>query len=309
VSDRLELLAAPERDGERLDVALAGSPEVGSRAAAQRLIDAGRVTVNGRSRPKRHRLRPGERIVVALEPASGPAEPGAAGDVAAFDVAYEDEHLLVVDKPAGVVVHPARGHASGTLVQALAERAAGAGESWRPGIVHRLDRDTSGLLAVAKSEAVHRSLQRLIRERRMHRGYLALLDGHPNARTGTIDAALGRDRGDRIRMSTRTDRPRAARTHFSRLEELPRTTLVEARLETGRTHQIRAHFAAIGHAVVGDPLYGPPGADRLGLRRQFLHAARLAFEHPVTGSTVECESALPGELAAALVAARRESDG
>jgi 23S rRNA pseudouridine1911/1915/1917 synthase len=304
---RIDLVAGPEHAGERLDVALAAVPEVGSRAAAQRIIDGGGATVDGRARPKRHRLRPGEHVVAdtrVLEPRPADIEAGAG---VPYRVAYEDDHLIVVDKPAGVVVHPAAGHPTGTLVQALAGRAAGGPEPWRPGVVHRLDRDTSGLLVVAKSEAVHRALQGLIRQRRMRREYLALVHGRVDARTGTIDAPLGRDRDRRTVVSTRTDRPRAARTHFIRLETLPRTTLVEVRLETGRTHQIRAHFAAIGHPLVGDAVYGGEAGGRLGLGRQFLHAARLAFPHPVTEEDLAAESPPPDDLLGALEAARTES--
>jgi 23S rRNA pseudouridine1911/1915/1917 synthase len=303
---RLELRAGAEEKGVRLDVALAALPEVGSRAAAQRLIDSGGVTVDGRNRPKRHRLSEGERVV-ADPRVLAPASPAAgAGEGVQYSIVREDEHLIVVDKPAGVVVHPAPSRPTGTLSQALADRAAGGAEPWRPGVVHRLDRDTSGLLVVAKSDAVHRALQALIRERRMSREYLALVQGRVDARSGTVDAPLGRDRARRTLVSTRSDRPRAARTHFARLETLARTTLLRARLETGRTHQIRAHFAAIGHPVAGDAAYGGEAGRRLGLDRQFLHAARLSFAHPVTGQEVTAESQLPGDLAAALEAARAE---
>jgi 23S rRNA pseudouridine1911/1915/1917 synthase len=197
-------------------------------------------------------------------------------------------------------------------VQALAGRAAGGADAWRPGIVHRLDRDTSGLLVVAKSDAVHRALQELIRRREMRREYLALVSGRPGARSGTIDAPIGRDRRDRTSHSTSTDRPREAVTHFELERAFPRTTLLRVRLETGRTHQIRVHLAAIGHPVCGDAQYGggPCGA-RLGLTRQFLHAAKLAFAHPITGATVACESNLPVDLLHASEAAAREpaSDG
>jgi 23S rRNA pseudouridine1911/1915/1917 synthase len=205
-----------------------------------------------------------------------------------------------------VVVHPARGHATGTLAQALAGRAAG-GAPGRSGIVHRLDRDTSGLLVVARSSEAHRGLENLIRRREVERVYLALVEGRPDSKTGTIEAAVGRDRADRTRMSTRTDRPRHARTHFEIAEALSRTSLLEVRLETGRTHQIRAHMAAIGHPVCGDRSYG--GAEsgrRLGLERQFLHAARLAFDHPMTAERVEARSDLPADLQQALQAARGE---
>jgi 23S rRNA pseudouridine1911/1915/1917 synthase len=258
------------------------------------------VLVDGRAAPKRHRLTAGERITVE-EPPETRLEP--APD-APFAVPYADEHLLVVDKPAGVVVHPARGHHSGTLSQALRGVAAGGEDAARAGIVHRLDRDTSGLLVVARSEASHRALRNALQARAITREYLALVEGRPPARTGTIDAPLGRDRRVRTRMSTDTDDPRDAITHFAIERALPRTTLLRVRLETGRTHQIRAHLRAIDHPVVGDPEYGTPG--RLGLERQFLHAARLAFTHPVTGAPIDVSSPLPPELRAALDRAAAE---
>jgi 23S rRNA pseudouridine1911/1915/1917 synthase len=186
-------------------------------------------------------------------------------------------------------------------VQALAGRAAG-GDPARPGIVHRLDRDTSGLLVVAKGDATLRALQRQLAAREIERDYLALVEGRPPALTGTIDAPLGRDRRVRTRRSTDTDDARSAITHFELQEALPTTTLLRVRLETGRTHQIRAHLLAIGHPVAGDPEYGNEGL--LGLPRQFLHAARLAFTHPVTGEAVEVSSPLPQDLRDALERAR-----
>lgn len=301
----IELTAGPEHEGLRLDVALAAHPDVGSRSAAQRLLDAGAVKVDGEPRPKRHRLSAGERVVAELPEARPVA--GDDGEGVPYEVAFEDSHLMVVDKPAGVVVHPAPGHASGTLAQALAGRGAAGGDPWRPGIVHRLDRDTSGLLVVAKSEAVHRALQELIRRREMRREYLALVLGRPDALSGTIDAPIGRDRRDRTAHSTSTDRPREAVTHFEVEQPLPRTTLLRVRLETGRTHQIRVHLAAIGHPVCGDAQYGGSACGaRLGLTRQFLHAAKLAFMHPVTGASVVCESNLPADLLHASEAATRE---
>jgi 23S rRNA pseudouridine1911/1915/1917 synthase len=287
----VDLVVAPEQAGERLDVFLAG--HAGSRTAAQRLIEAGAVLVDGRPRAKRHAVAAGERITVgALErPPEREAPP------AGFAIAREDEHLLVVDKPAGVVVHPGAGHRSGTLVQALAGEVAGGADPERPGVVHRLDRDTSGLLVLARSERVHAALQAALRAREIEREYLALVDGRPAARRGTIDAPIGRDRRVRTRMSTDTDDAREAITHFEIERNLPSATLLRVRLQTGRTHQIRAHLKAIGHPVVGDPEYGVPG---YGLRRQFLHAARLAFTHPVTGEPVEVVSDLPDDLTAAL---------
>jgi 23S rRNA pseudouridine1911/1915/1917 synthase len=303
----ISLTAGPEHAGLRLDVALSALPEIGSRAAAQKLIDAGAVTVDGAAQSKSHRLVEGERMEVD-PPAAEPLAPGADAASVPFEVAYEDEHLIVVDKPAGVVVHPAPGHETGTLAQALAARgAAGGSDPWRPGIVHRLDRDTSGLLVVAKSDAVHRALQELIQRREMRREYLALVSGRPDARTGTIDAAIGRDRRDRTAHSTSTDTPRSAVTHFEIVRELPRTTLLRVNLETGRTHQIRVHLAAIGHPVCGDGQYGGRECGRrLGLARQFLHAAKLGFTHPISGQKVLCESNLPADLSQASEAATRE---
>jgi len=301
----LRFVAGSGDEGKRLDVRLAAEPAVGSRAKAQRLIDAGLVTVDGRPRPKSHSLAAGEAVEARPEPPPAPVDE-AAGEGVPFEVVYEDEHLLVVDKPAGVVVHPAAGHATGTLSQALAARGAGGGDPERPGIVHRLDRDTSGLLVVAKSEAVHRALQELIRRRELEREYLALVEGRP-ARSGTVDAPVGRDRVDRKLVSTRTDAPRPARTHFEIAEELPRTSLLSVRLETGRTHQIRAHMAAIGHPVVGDSAYGGGKAgQRLGLTRQFLHSRKVRFRHPVTGALIGCESKLPLDLSRTLGLARGE---
>lgn len=297
---RIELRVSKLADGTRLDRFLAAP--LGSRAYAQALIDAGHVRVDGAVVPKRHLVRVGE--TVEVDERLGEASPEIeAGPVAEFTVAYEDEYLLVVDKPAGVVVHPARGHWTGTLAQALADRAAGGEERWRAGIVHRLDRDTSGLLVVAKSDAVHRALKALLARRRLRREYLALVDGHPSARTGTIDAPIGRDRRDRKLMSIDTDEPREARTHFELERLLPAAALLRVVLDTGRTHQIRVHLAAIGHPVAGDPVYGVAG--RFGLSRQFLHAARLAFLHPVTRARVDVMSPLPEDLAAALERAER----
>jgi 23S rRNA pseudouridine1911/1915/1917 synthase len=223
---------------------------------------------------------------------------------APFAIAYQDEHLLVVDKAAGVVVHPARGHREGTLAQLLAGTAAG-GDPARAGIVHRLDRDTSGLMVVARSEEAHAQLQAALAQRRIEREYLALVVGHPPARTGTIEAPIGRDPAVRTRMAVGGNFPREARTHFRTLRALAGYTLLGIRLETGRTHQIRVHMQAIGHPVAGDPEYGAPGA--LGLERQFLHAARLAFEHPLGGGRVEVRSELPADLAEALARAEQLS--
>jgi 23S rRNA pseudouridine1911/1915/1917 synthase len=290
----MKIDVADDQAGLRLDHFLA--EPLGSRSKAQRLIDAGLVTVDGAVRPKRHLVSAGEIVEVAEEERA--AAPVDEGPSVPLEIAYEDEVLLAVDKPAGLVVHPAAGHWTGTLSQALAARGIAAD---RGGLVHRLDRDTSGLLLVAKDEPTLRALQDELRERRIEREYLALVEGRPPARTGTIDAAIGRDRRDRTRHSTDTDAPREAVTHFAVEQALPRTTLLRVRLETGRTHQIRVHLEAIGHPVVGDPEYGSrPARETFGLDRQFLHAARLAFDHPVSGERVEVRSELPADLAAAL---------
>jgi 23S rRNA pseudouridine1911/1915/1917 synthase len=231
--------------------------------------------------------------------ATEPAEP--------FAIVYEDEHLLVVDKAAGVVVHPAKGHREDTLSQLLAAGDAGAagGEPERAGIVHRLDRDTSGLLVVARSELAHAKLQRALQQREIEREYLALVIGRPPARSGTIEAPIGRDPHVRTRMAVGGSHPREARTHFELDRALAEHSLLKLKLETGRTHQIRVHLQAIGHPVAGDPEYGGRGA--LGLQRQFLHAARLAFAHPVSGAPIDVSSPLPADLREALARAERLS--
>jgi 23S rRNA pseudouridine1911/1915/1917 synthase len=290
---RLSLRVVAEQSGQRLDQVIAAP--IGSRAQAAALIEAGAVTVDGRLVRKRHAVTAGETVVVTT-PATVLSAPEA--DPAPFTVLHEDADLLVVDKPAGVVVHPARGHWTGTLAQALAGRAAGGEDPGRAGIVHRLDRDTSGLLVVARSEIAHRELKGQLARRELHREYVALVDGAPQARTGTIEAPIGRDRRDRTRMSLDSDDPREARTHFTLQRRVGAASLLEVVLDTGRTHQIRVHLGAIGLPVAGDPVYGTAGA--YGLQRQFLHAARLSFVHPVTGEAIDVRSALPEDLAAAL---------
>jgi 23S rRNA pseudouridine1911/1915/1917 synthase len=278
----------PEAAGERLDRFLAS--HLGSRSAAERAVEAGAL-VDGIARAKSFRLEGGEEVEVqAVEPPAEVAPPPEP------DIAWQDEHLLVVDKPAGLVVHPGHGHAQGTLVHALAGKIAG-GDPERPGIVHRLDRDTSGLMVVARSEAAYARLQELVRERALERTYLALVRGRPRSRTGRIEAPIGRDRGDATRISLDTDSPRDSITHFEVEQLWPEHALLRVKLETGRMHQIRVHLAAIDLPVVGDRTYGVPGAD---LSRQFLHAAELSFPHPFSGERIEARSELPPDLAAAL---------
>ena len=217
-------------------------------------------------------------------------------------IIHRDDSLAVVEKPAGMVVHPAPSHTGTTLVDELGDLLAGGEDPERPGIVHRLDRGTSGLMMVARSEGAHRALQAQVRRREVERIYLALADGRVRSRTGTIDAPIGRASRRRHRMAVSGASAREARTHFEVIELLASETLLEARLETGRTHQIRAHFSAIGHPLVGDETYRGPA--RYGLGRQFLHAHRLSFTHPVTGERLEFTSELPGDLADALETAR-----
>ena len=291
-----------EAAGERLDRFLASLPEVGSRGVAERLLETGTVLVDGRPLDKSRRLSGGEELEFdPPEPEVTTLEP----EQMDLRIAYEDEHLMVVDKPAGLVVHPASGHATGTLVQGLLEHDIAGGDAARPGIVHRLDRDTSGLMVVARSEEAHARLQKLIRNRALERHYTALVVGRPRSRTGRIEAPIGRDRRDPLRHSLDTDKPRKAVTHFEVRELLPRHTLLDVQLETGRTHQIRVHLAAVDLPVAGDAVYGRPRD--LDLERQFLHAGRLAFPHPFTGERVDVESPLPADLETALREARSES--
>ena len=276
--------------GERLDRYLASLPEIGSRGVAERVLGAG-VLVDGEKRAKSYRLTGGEEL--EFEPPEQ-AAPVLAPEPMDLRIAYEDEHLVVVDKPAGLVVHPAPGHATGTLVHGLLAHDVAGGDEERPGIVHRLDRDTSGLMVVARSDEAHERLQELVRRRELERHYRALVVGHPRSRGGRIEAPIGRDRRDPMRHSLDTDTPREAVTHFEVVELYPRHTLLDVKLETGRTHQIRVHLAAIDLPVAGDPVYGRP--HELGLERQFLHAARLAFTHPFTGERLDVEAPLPEDL-------------
>jgi 23S rRNA pseudouridine1911/1915/1917 synthase len=288
----------PDADaGRRLDAVVAELAEVGTRALAERLVTGGDVLVDGRPRPKSHRLAGGEEVEVAL-----PAARVLVPVELALDVVYEDEHLLVVDKPAGLVAHPAGPDGRATLAHGLLALGAAGGDPERPGLVHRLDRDTSGLLVVARSDEAHVRLTDAIRERRVERRYRALVLGSPRSRTGRIEAPIGRDRRDRTRRSLDTETPRDAVTWFEVQELIGSRALLEVRLETGRTHQIRVHLEAIELPVCGDPVYGVAGD--LSLERQFLHAHRLRFEHPFTGAELDLSSPLPPNLTAALERAR-----
>jgi 23S rRNA pseudouridine1911/1915/1917 synthase len=290
----LALIVREEDSGTRLDVVLGRLPEVGSRSRAAALIASGDVRVDGAAAAKSRLLAVGETVTVALPGETLPD----AGSQVHVPVIYEDEWLLVVNKPAGMAVHPSRGHASGTLVQALSGHGPAGGDDFRPGVVHRLDKDTSGLLVVAKSAEAHRRLVALMRRRAVDRRYVALVHGGFAADSGTIEAPVGRDPVRRTSMTVGGLAAREATTHFTVLERLAGLTLVEARLETGRTHQIRVHFAAIGHPVAGDPLYAR--RDLLSLGRQFLHSHRLAFLHPFTGEDLQFDTPLPADLEAVM---------
>ncbi len=287
--------------GLRLDVFLGCRPELGSRSQVAGLICSGMVSVDGVVRAKSYPLAPGQTVTVMLPEV---ASIGLVPESREVPVLYEDEWLLVVNKPAGMAVHPSRGHGTGTLVHALLGHGLAGGEEYRPGIVHRLDKDTSGLLVVAKSVEVHRRLVAMMRRHAVERRYIALVHGSFGCESGTIEAPVGRDRLRRKSMAIGGAGAREARTHFRVLESLGDFTLVEARLETGRTHQIRVHFLAIGHPVAGDHTY--TRRDPLGLGRQFLHSCRLSFAHPMTEQEVEVEAPLPEDLAEVLTRLRRK---
>ncbi|HEU0248257.1 MAG TPA: RluA family pseudouridine synthase [Gaiellaceae bacterium] len=295
----LRFTVAEDDAGSRLDRALAVRAEIGSRSLAERLVQGGSVLVDGVGRPKSHRLEAGSTIEVAL-PA---ADEGVRARPVTVRVLLEDEHLVVVEKPAGLTVHPGAGTRSDTLAaQLITLGARGGDDPERPGIVHRLDRDTSGLLVATRSERAYAGLRDAIRRREVERRYLALVRGHPQSRTGRIDAPIGRARRDPTRRSLDTDEPREAVTHFEVVETTAEHALLDVALKTGRTHQIRVHLASIDLPVSGDRQYGVRGD--LGLERQFLHAHRLRFGHPVTGDEVDVSSDLPDDLAAALERAR-----
>lgn len=288
-----------ERGGVRVDKYVAEAVPDLSRAAAQRLIAEGRILVNGAVVKASCRLEPGDTISVEIPP---PVEVSLAPEAIPLDIVYEDADLLVVNKPAGMVVHPAFGHGSGTLVNAVLAHCpdlAGVGGELRPGIVHRLDKDTSGLIVVAKGDVALRALQAQFKGREVQKAYLALVEGHVSPASGLIDAPIGRDLRARKKMAVVPRGGREAQTEYRALEFYDAHTLVEAHPLTGRTHQIRIHMAFIGHPIVGDALYGFR-KQRAKAPRLFLHAARLAFRLPSTGEWREFRSPLPDDLTAVL---------
>ena len=283
--------------GQRLDRYLAQAVPGVSRSQLQRLIRQGLVTLDGRAARPSTLVEPGMRVTVHL---LSPPVPGIAPEPIALDIVYEDGDLLVVDKPAGMVVHPAAGHPGGTLVNALLAHipALAGGEQGRPGIVHRLDRDTSGLIVVAKTTPALEHLRRQFKSRQVHKTYLALVRGRPPAAEGVIEAPVGRDPHHRQRMAVLPG-GRPARTHFRRLAELGDHCLMSVRPETGRTHQIRVHLAWLGVPVVGDRIYGGR-RDDLGAPRQLLHAWRLSFDRPGGRGRIELTAPLPADMRAVL---------
>lgn len=291
-----------DQPGERLDVFVARRMPTLTRSRVKKLIDAGHVLVDGAPGRPGARLEPGQRVAVELP---APAEAAAAPEPIALDIIFEDSDIIVINKPPGMTVHPAPGHPAHTLVNAIlahCDDLSGVGGVLRPGIVHRLDRDTSGVILVAKNDAAHNNLARQLKDRTVEKTYLALVEGTPKPAEGVIDAPIARDPRNRQRMAIVED-GRASVTAYRVVERFPGYALVEARPKTGRTHQIRVHLAAIGHPIAGDRTYGHPARD---IPRQFLHAARIAFTHPTTGARVECEAPLPPDLAAIL--ARLRSD-
>jgi 23S rRNA pseudouridine1911/1915/1917 synthase len=295
--------APPEAAGQRLDHFLAGQEPFLSRSQVQRLMDKGLVLVNARQARPSLRLRAGDLIRMTVPP---PEQVTLVPEAIPLDIVYEDQDLLVVNKPAGLVVHPAVGHHRGTLVNALLDHCpdlSGIGGYLRPGIVHRLDKDTSGLLLVSKSDLAHQGLSAGLKAHQIKRKYLALVCGELRSGQGLIDAPLGRDPKDRKRIAVVAG-GRTAVTHYGIKERFSGYTLLDVELETGRTHQIRVHLAYAGYPVAGDPVYGPR-RNPLGLPGQALHAYRIVFTHPRTGEPLAFEAPLPPVFEDALALLRR----
>ncbi len=301
-----DIITGKLASGGRLDKALADATEL-SRERIKGLIAAGAVTIGKTlARSASAKVQGEERFAIALPP---PEPLAALPQDIPLDIVFEDAHLLVVDKPAGMVVHPAAGNQDGTLVNALLHHCAGGLSGIngiaRPGIVHRIDKDTSGLLVVAKSDAAHEGLARQFADHSITRRYLAVCAGHPAPPAGTIAGRIGRSVHDRKKMAVLPDdttRGKHAVTHFETLRHLNHAALLECRLETGRTHQVRVHCASIGHALLGDPVYGRTPKplrqvlESLGFHRQALHAARLGFSHPISAETLDFRAELPADM-------------
>jgi len=304
-AETFEFIVSAEDAGQRLDRFLASQLPALSRSKIQSLMEEGRVRVDGVALRASHRVEQGESVTIEIPP---PPPAGVAPESIPLNILYEDDDLAVVNKPAGMIVHPGAGADSGTMVGALLHRFGGGrglsavGGPLRPGIVHRLDKGTSGAIVIAKNDAAHRKLVEDFRARRVQKTYLALLHGKLKENSGTVELPIARDLRRRSRMTARRRAGREARTDWRTRLRLDGFTLIEADLHTGRTHQIRVHFSALGCPVVGDTLYGAPRRERAGsetlppLERNFLHSARLAFTHPTTGKRIEVRAPLPPEL-------------
>jgi 23S rRNA pseudouridine1911/1915/1917 synthase len=292
---RIVWRADESAEGERIDKAVTSLDDDWSRSAVQAWIKEGRVTVNGRTVKANYRLEAGDEVIVSVPPVEELAvEP----EPIPLDVRYEDEDVIVVNKPRGMVVHPAPGNTSGTLVNALLAHCrdlSGIGGVARPGIVHRIDKDTSGLLMVAKNDKAHQSLAAQLKAHSVDRVYLAVVHGNIPHSRGTVDAPIGRDPHDRKKMAINHKNGKPAVTHFAVLEHWQQASLIECKLETGRTHQIRVHMASIGHPLIGDPVYGPK-KNRYPIQGQALHAKVLGFDHPRTGERIRLEAELPEDM-------------
>ena len=292
--ERVTLLTTEENAAQRLDAYLAATLEATTRSGAVKLIEGGNVTVNGKAPAKNYKLRGGETVEVTL-PDPEPIELVAQN--IPLDIVYEDDDVIVVNKPKGLVVHPAPGHPDGTLVNALmyhcGDSLSGVGGEKRPGIVHRIDKDTSGLLIVAKNDAAHLALSAQLSDRSLSRVYRAVVVGNLKQDSGTVDAPIGRHPNDRKKMAVTHQNSRNAVTHWSVLERYRGYTHVRCKLETGRTHQIRVHMAHIGHPLLGDEVYGHAKLPEKGLVGQCLHAKELQFIHPRTGQAVHLDTELP----------------
>ncbi len=305
---RVQRVVSDIESGKRLDALLAAEEGIPSRSLAQKLIEGGLVKVNGRETDKHYKVREGDLIDYTVPP---PRKLVVQPENIPLDIRYEDADIIVLSKPPGMVVHPSYGHYSGTLVNALLAHTkdlSGIGGVLRPGIVHRLDKDTSGLMLIAKNDFAHRALSRQLKERKVRRSYLALVHGRFREPEGTIEAPIGRSVRHRKKMAVHAPVAREAISRYRVLKEIGDCTLVEVSLETGRTHQIRVHMAYAHHPVIGDPVYGyRKEKNALGLKRQFLHAYRLRFAHPRTGEEMEFVDELPEDLTAALEKLKRTS--
>jgi 23S rRNA pseudouridine1911/1915/1917 synthase len=306
-SEHDDFAVSEEAAGQRLDRFLAAHLSNISRTHVQSLIDEGRVLVDGFAKKSSHRLQAGETVTVSIPP---PPLPGVDAENIPLDIIYEDADVAVVNKPAGMIVHPGAGAERGTLVAALLHRFGGGkslstiGGPLRPGIVHRIDKGTSGVLLIARTDMAHLKLVDDFRDRRIEKTYVALLHGKLKGESGIVELPIARDLRRRSRMTARRREGRQARTGWRLRLQLGSFSFIEADLHTGRTHQIRVHFSALGCPVVGDTVYGAPRQERIGteplppLGRNFLHAARIAFSHPRTGKRIECSVPLPPDLTA-----------